>query len=758
VAVMDAADAIGVVANPCTLRVDELGVKISRHGACSPAGRNIPVRNLMGRLNARTDEELQRISIAWLLPGTARDRAALIAQLMRAMTDLRATRDFWMRRSHDEREMIALHVASDVDEGFTIAELAGQLGLDEAAARATATRLYQAGALATNARQQQLGIGEVPRLFLPRELGQLFARIQDELDAGDVSGASLSALFAMLDDTDVQRAAELWGLEAMPGLRTRRELTEGLLELVGYPDRRAAVERKLGWDAKRVLAKVTELPAGQTTPLAEVAESLELDPNQPRSAERLRNALTELEESLLVWHTFLPDGTRALFQPLWQAVVPEPLRDRESPPRPIESTPALDEPPHRYALAWDLLTLLRWLGAGTPAVAPLSSATVRSRRRFNALLWNRGAEEPIPGYLELLAALADHGNLLDPPDSETRVNPALRVWRSRSFADQTAQLLFWWLGSAVWIEALDQEDVVVSGAHWPQFRRRLMVLLPELDPGAWYGIDELSRWLSHRSSDALGDKVQIATSRPVDAHLDRSAERLSSLEQVVERTLRSGFAWFGLVDIAHIPSIGEVVRVTDAGLAAAGVCEPVAEPAEPEPALIVHPDLTITLSAPSPVRIWSLTAFADQLRLQPQAEYRITNRSLKRSLTAGFRVQDVITFLERQAGAPLEDGAREQLERWAETLGRVWMTPALIVQAEQEDETRALRSVLSAAGLMVTPAGESLLVQGDAGLSAAALERKVSTALEEEGKSPQLRAAPDTLASDERPEGLTFGS
>ena len=47
----------------------------------------------------------------------------------------------------------------------------------------------------------------------------------------------------------------------MPGLRTRRELTEGLLELTTYPDRRAAVERKLGWDARRVLARVGELLA-----------------------------------------------------------------------------------------------------------------------------------------------------------------------------------------------------------------------------------------------------------------------------------------------------------------------------------------------------------------------------------------------------------------------------------------------------------------------------------------------------------------
>ncbi len=708
------------------------------------------MRNLMGRLNARTDEELQRISIAWLLPGTARDRAALIAQLMRAMTDLRATRDFWMRRSQDERAMIALYVATDADQGFTIDELAARLGADEAAARATATRLYQAGALATNARQQTLSVGELPRLFLPRELGQLFARIQDELDAGDISGSPLPALLTLLDDTDIQRAAELWGLEAMPGLRTRRELTDGLLELTTYPDRRQAVERKLGWDAKRVLAMVAELPAGQSTPLAEIADMLELDPEHARTAERLRNALTELEEALLVWHTFLPDGSRALVQPLWQRSVPEPARDREVPPQPIGATPEPADPIDRHALAWDLLTLLRWLGAGTPAVASLSSATMRARRRFNELLWNRGGEEPHPGYLELLAALADRGNLLDPPDADARANPALRVWRSRTFGDQTAQLIFWWLSAATWIEALDQEEVVVSGAHWPQFRRRLLVLLPELEPDGWYRLDELARWLSHRSSDALGEAVQIATARPVDARLDRSTERLSSLEQVVERTLRSGFAWFGLVDIAHIPAIGEVVRVSDAGLIAAGVGEAGVEPEPDEPPLMVHPDLTVTLSAPSPVRIWSVTAFADQVRLQPRAEYRITNRSLKRALTAGFRVKEVETFLERQSGTPLDSGARDQLQRWADTLGRVWLAPAMIVQAEQDEETSALRATLVQAGLKVTPLGAALLVEGDIGKSATWLENSVAAALRDAGKSPQLRTSPEALASDER--------
>lgn len=708
------------------------------------------MRNLMGRLNARSDEELQRIAVAWLLPGTSRDRAALIAQLMRAMIDPRAARDFWIRRSSDEQDLIAWFVANGPEQGATIAELTAELDRDEATVRATATRLYQSGALATTAGQQPVAVGEIPRLFLPRELGQLFARILDERDAGDISDAVPAALLELLDDTDIQRAAELWGLESMPGLRTRRELTEGLLELAGYPDRRTSVERKLGWDARRVLAAVAELPAGQTVPLDEIAEELELDPNQPRTAERLRIALGDLEDALLVWHTWLPDGTRALFQPIWQPPKPTPARDRQQPPEPVGVAPAQPAPKHPAALAWDLLTVLRWLGAGTPAVASLSSASMRARRRLDAQLWNLGGEEPLPGYLEFLAALAEYDNLLDPPDADTGVNRFLRAWRGRSFGDQTSQLISWWLGAATWIEAQDQEEVVVSGAFWPQFRRRLLVLLPELDPERWYRLDDLARWLSHRSADALGDAVQIATARPVDASLDRSVERLSALEQVIERTVRGSFAWFGLVEIGHVPSVGEVLRVTAAGLNAAGIGTVEPTPLPEGDAIAIHPDLTVTLRLPTPVRVWSLTAFADQIRLEPEADYRITNRSLKRALSAGFRVEDVMTFLERQSGETLEDAAQAQLRTWAETLGRVWLTPALMIQAEQDEETRALITPLRAAGLQTTSHADRLMVEGPEGISAAALATRVASVLDELGKTPQFRTQQEGLAGGEQ--------
>ncbi len=484
-----------------------------------------------------------------------------------------------------------------------------------------------------------------------------------------------------------------------------------------------------------MLAIVTELPAGQTVPLADVAEALELDPAQPRTAERLRAALEALEEAVLVWHTWLPDGTRALFQPMWPPPERAETRDQAQPPEPIEGAPV--DLPARYpaALAWDLLSLLRWLGAGTPTVASHSALPpcARGRQLDGPALeswWRRTVAGAISNSLRLW------------PNTKTCSNrpmlsahPALtaRVRRDPHLRESAVCSSFpIWMGAGTWIEAQDQEEVVVTGAHWPQFRRRLLVLLAELDPARWYRFEDLTRWLSRRSSDALGDIVQIATARPIGATLDRSSERLSSLEQVVERTLRSGFAWFGLVQIGHVPSIGEVARLTEAALVASGLYEQAGRPPAQGAPIAIHPDLTVTLREPSPLRVWSLTAFADQIRLMPVAEYRITNRSLQRALSAGFRVEDVVTFLERQTGELLEDAAKAQLRGWAEIDG------AHLARAGPDDPGRARRGhtlaagSLTAAGLHVELLrGAGLLAHGPEGMPVAALTEQVTAVLQE---------------------------
>ncbi len=85
-------------------------------------------------------------------------------------------------------------------------------------------------------------------------------------------------------------------------------------------------------------------------------------------------------------------------------------------------------------------------------------------------------------------------------------------------------------------------------------------------------------------------------------------------------------------------------------------------------------------------------------------------------------------------------------------MGRVWLSPALIVAAEQDEETRALRVPLQAAGLRTTSQPGDLLVEGPEGISAAALAARVEAVLQEQGKTPQFRTAQEGLAGGEQPD------
>src|SRR4051794_36032750 len=100
------------------------------------------MRNLLGRLNARTTEELTRIAAAWQVPLSAGDRPAMMSRLYRALADPRTVCDCWDRLPEDERAMVRLLVVGE-QTALTLPELAAYLGAAEEDARQIAVRLYQ---------------------------------------------------------------------------------------------------------------------------------------------------------------------------------------------------------------------------------------------------------------------------------------------------------------------------------------------------------------------------------------------------------------------------------------------------------------------------------------------------------------------------------------------------------------------------------------------------------------------------------------
>ncbi len=721
------------------------------------------MRNLLGRLHGRTDADLARIADFWGVPG-APTRQSLIAALFRTLSDTRAARDVWDRLAADERAIVRdLALAGPDAATPSLPELAARLGVGEEAARQSAGGLYRAGLLAREGDDGPLPVGAAPRLFLPREIASLFRRVQDEIETGDLSATPLRALLELLDDAELEAAAEAWGVPVVPGLRGRTELGRLLLRQLGEPARVAQQVAARRRDAARLWRTVRESPRGGPVPLADAAAAAELAGDDSRTVGRRRAALEELETHLLLWHTYRADEARWLF-------VPAEIRSPAPPPvptlPPLEPViaPALDTPPWRHpdALAWDLLTLLRDLNDAGAAGRPWSAGEVpRDRlRHLNRRFWHgrAGGDAPAAGYVELLLALGRAEGLIEEATEgeggRTRfaLGPGARRWREQTFPAQSERLRWWWLASGDWIEGRARAEVEVWGADWRGARRRLLALLtdPEvgLAPETWYSLDSVATRLAARDPELLGPTFTAATARAageVGAGASEEDARRAAIADVVRIELETAFAWFGLVELAAVPGQTRAVRRVVRPEEADRESEPAAGAAG-RPGLTVRPDGEIELTTATPLRVWSLAAFAEPEALGPTSRYRLSAPSLARALAAGFDLGQVTAFLERQAGQPLPPPLAETLADWARGYRRVRLRPAVVVAPDDHQALPAIARWLSERAFDVRElGGGELLVEAPA--AAGDPEAAVLTRLREGGYAPNRRSAPPAGAA-----------
>lgn len=728
------------------------------------------MRNLMGRLHARDDADLARIAAFWRVDG-ARGRQSLIALLFRVLSDPRPARDAWDRLQPAEREMVrALALAPPPESEPTLPELAARLGVPEDEARETASRLYRVGILTREGDDEPLPVGQPPQLLLPRELASLFRRLQDELEAGDLSATPLRALIELLDDAEIEAAAKVWDINVVPGLRARGDLVRRLLKQLADPARVSQVVAARGRDAARLWQRVRAEPTAAALPYAIAIADAELAGDAPPIVGRRRAALEELESALLLWHTFRADGERWLF-------VPSDVRTPTAPPPPSLPplqpviAPIVDPPPWRHpdALAWDLLTLLREIADGAP-VAAAGELPRPLARRLNDRFWLRGDDAPPPGYLDLLLALARAEGLVDDDPTDPgehrphhhpylRLGPGARPWRDRSFAAQTERLRWWWSAAAEWIEGRGRAEVEVWGADWRGARRRLLALLSEpalgLAPATWYTLDSVATRIAAHDPDLLGPTFTAATARAAGgagAGGDEDAARSAAIADVVRVELETAFAWFGLVALTDIPGQTRALRLPTSA-------DPNRErPSEDAtPPLVAAADGIVELRAPTPVRVWAVTAFADPEALAPISRYRLSAASLARALAAGFDLDQVTAFLERQSGSPLPPPLVATLESWAKGYRRVRVHGAVVVSPDDASRLPAIRRLFAEHGFVVNPLpDDTLLVESpQRGGDPTAL---VATRLREGGYAPQERAPlagptrPPTSRDGRRPE------
>ena len=648
------------------------------------------MRNLIGRLNARTPTELEKIAEVWRIPLSGRDKLARVATLYRAMTTHWVARELWDRLEPAEREVVTALVAAS-DTGASLKALSETLGRDVQDLRTTATALYRAGILARDGDDDHLPIGEEPRLFVPRELIQELTQVRDERARGDVTDRPLREHLDTLDDRELEEAAERWGARVIAGTTARETLVRQVLTATADPRRRDQVVKGLDkaarelWDHIRTLDSAAPIPLETARRLAGGAADAEVGP-----AFRFLQTLADLEESLLLLPTMVDDQ--------WGLAIQREAASGDGQANPGAALTPIAvvglEPPwrHPHTVAWDVLTLIQWLtGPGSdPELDPLDLPE-SAEGTLTGRLWRGQATATPQGYVAFLLTLAADQGLLDEPDEGAgsfRRTDEIKAWRLRSFPSQSSALRQRWLRHTDWVENERREDIEVRSADWSAFRLKLLTQLGALGAGSWFDVAEVGRWVAGRNPEILGGSAQVATAWATGAD-----GQPGGVAAVVQATLETGFAWFGLVESASPSRDRRLVRLSAAGLALARA-EPIPEPEDHgKPLMEVAHDGTLMLTDPTPLQVWSVLAFAEPVALDRTATYRLTEESVRSALASGFDLDQITGFLEKQQGSPLPDKLTARLEGWRTGAKRVRLATAILL-ASDDDPTREMAKML----------------------------------------------------------------
>jgi hypothetical protein len=157
-------------------------------------------------------------------------------------------------------------------------------------------------------------------------------------------------------------------------------------------------------------------------------------------------------------------------------------------------------------------------------------------------------------------------------------------------------------------------------------------------------------------------------------------------------------------------------------------------------ALTVTEQGEIDLARPSPLLVWSLSAFATNESLGETSRFRLSPDSLARALGAGFDLEQVTAFLVRQSGEPLPPELGAQLEAWTRGYRRVRLRRAFLLTPDDKDAVDDLKRALALAGGTIQAHGDGrLLVEfPDAAASEDESVAALISTLRAAGFTPQL--------------------
>jgi hypothetical protein len=504
-----------------------------------------------------------------------------------------------------------------------------------------------------------------------------------------------------LIDLDLARLrviARLWGLEVQA---TRpREVAARLAEALADPSHAADTYTTLPGDVRAALTAL--LDAGGLMPAAIFTRRFgEIRPMGPGRLERERPWHDPVGPAEGLWYRgliyegfageagetypvyFVPDELRAAL-PLDVEAAPDTLQ--------LEALP----PPAHYRVAGDLFlddvtTVLAFVHNATVQPLPDAPHTWPEEAR-QALV--RGLRDPGAERLAFILHLLDHlgwTRLHDDGHLRLAAGP-VTAWLKETGTSRAA-LVSAWREMTAWNElwrlpSLQPDDTGTWRNDPALARSALLRHLGALAPGRWVSISAFIGAIKATAPDFQRPDGDYETWYIRDAASGAyltGFESWDAVEGALLRALLTGPAWWlGLIELG-----GETESSPP------GVLRPAPEaPSLPSPPpAVVHPDLRITMPSARRFERFQLARVADLIAVDEDYVYGLTPASLERARQQKISDERVLSFLEGLNDAPLPQGVRSSVKRWARQGTEVWLERALLLRVSDKE---VLEQILAA--------------------------------------------------------------
>lgn len=666
------------------------------------------IRTLVSYLNERTPQELRTIADKWGASQVERLVSGNTFQLSQEMDSEFLQRRLVEKLSRPQLGALQFFIRQE-DQIATHAQFVAASGLPASEATAVLVDLTQIGLLFTatvpdtdaepittssrnrsgwngyRAMFSETRLPEKKVLVFPHELVKRFQRLIEEKLAENkpelglkLTQLPLRQLLSRVEPEVVESQAEAWGLIGMLGTHSAEEVADEMAKALTDEAAQNRVLSRLDEASRKLFSQLKNQHFTTISALLEEYVSLK----------RLGRTLRPLTESLLVWEAF-ENGQSLVFVPseikqprISSSPVEQGLQTVTEPSQAVTPFPA-------YALAWDALTLLNYLGQNEIELTSQSYIPKRHIKKIVSFLWPSGdSDNSDIGELRFgfLVSLCQRLHLFVKDEDSQRIEPGLELneWLKKDFYSQTKRFFETWLQNSQFLNTVNFPYYYASQQVILKANQTMLGWLQQCQPGVWYSFESLLTKVQREEPFFIKSRKDLLNQYGL-RYVEEMARHWNQVEaEIINRTFGTVFEWFGIIRVSRNP-LNRLLAfsLTDFGAELIGktIATPLVLPTNSKP-ILVQPNFEIMLLAPHVETLWSLLKFCNQKKLDLVSIFTLDRTSVLRGMETGFTPTAVLEWLANHNPQPLPQNIEVSVQDWGKGFKRVTVEQTVLLETE----------------------------------------------------------------------------